>query len=159
MLLQGHGVRTRWVVVPPAMDPDCLAVRLIECWQRRYRCTACRSITVVLPCGVLPRFLYSVAAIVVAFCLVAAPPVGEGLSHAATYARQGMFAALATYAEVPYRWRSIGRWAAHASGWWSGWTGTISSLLLLFTERAGSPSLVDVLRVAITHHIRWEVAR
>lgn len=159
MVLHGHGVRIRWVVVSPAIDAACTAVRLVECWQRRYRCTACGAITVVLPRGILPRFLYSVAAMVVAFYVAAAPPVGEGQSEAAAYARQGMFAKRSTYAEEPYRWRSIDRWSAHAREWWSGWTGTISSLLVLFAERARSPSLVALLQAAITHHVRWEAAR
>lgn len=44
--------------------------------------------------GVLPRFLYSVAAIVLALLFVADPPLGDGLSDAAAYARQGLFARL-----------------------------------------------------------------
>lgn len=147
------------MVVPPALEANRGVIQLVECWQRRYRCTSCDAVTVVLPRGILPRFLYSVAAIVVALFLVAAPPVGEGRSQAQAYARQGMFARLATYAEEPYRWRSIDRWLWHAKDWWSGWTGTLSSLLLLFAERAPSPALADTVRVAITHHVRWEVAR
>lgn len=158
VVLHGHGVRMRQVVVPPAFE-DGLFVRVVECWQRRYRCTACGAITVVLPRGVLPRFLYSVAAIVVAFFLVSAPPIGAGMSDAQAYARQGMFATLSSYAEEPYRWRSLGRWLGHATAWWSGWTGTLSSLLLLFAERAPRPALAEAVHVAITHHVRWGVAR
>lgn len=81
------------------------------------------------------------------------------MSDAQAYARQGMFAALSSYAEEPYRWRSLDRWLGRAREWWSGWTGTLSSLLLLFSERARSPALADTVRVAIMHHVRWGVAR
>lgn len=159
VILHGHGLRTRWVVVPPAVEAEACPVELVECWQRRYRCTACRAVTVVLPRGVLPRFLYSVAAIVVGLFLVTAEPIGGGLSDAEAYARQGMFARLSTYAEMPYRWRSVDRWAARAKLWWSGWTGTIAALLVLFTERARSRALAAAVRIAILSHVRWGAAR
>lgn len=112
-----------------------------------------------MPRGVLPRFLYSVAAIVFALFLVVTPPVGDGHSHAEAYAQQGMFAQLAAYAEEPYRWRSLGRWSAHAAQWWSGWTGQIDALLVLFTERARSPCRADALLIALTSHVHWEAVR
>ena len=112
-----------------------------------------------VPRGVMPRFLYSVAAIVAAFFLVAASPLGLGMSHAEAYARQGMFAALSTPVEEPYRWRSLDRWADRASLWWSSWAGSLSSVLVLVRERAGSRSLEDLVRTAVAHHVRWESAR
>ncbi len=159
MILHGHGIRTRWVVVPPALGVFPAAGQLVECWQRRYRCTACGAVCVVLPRGVLPRFLYTVAAIVLAILLVADPPLGDGLSDAAAYARQGLFAKLSTYAEEPYRWRSLDRWAARAAQWWSGWSGDLAALLLLFIERARTSDRADILNVAVAHHVRWAAAR
>lgn len=154
-MIHGHGIRTRFVVVPPAIEQGTESIEIVECWERRFRCTRCRAVMVVLPRGVLPRFLYSVAAIIIAFVLVTPEPVGEGASDAEAYARQGMFAALSPYAEDPYRWRSLGRWAALAEQWWSAWTGSISSLLVLFLERAGAGGIPQAVRVAIDHHVRW----
>ena len=154
--LQGHGCRIRQVVVMPAFLVS--AARLGECGERRYRCIACRAIAVVLPRGVLPRYLYSVAAIVVAFCLVAPPPVGAGLSDGAAYVRQGMYARRCSDAEADpeYRWRSLGRWAALAEQWWPGWPGrSVSALLVLFLERSGGQGLAAAVRVAVDGHARW----
>ena len=151
--------RTRWVLVPPALGTVPAAAHLVECWQRRYRCTDCGAVSVVLPRGVLPRFLHSVAAIVLAVLLVAQPPLGDGLADAQAYARQGLFARLSTYAEEPYRWRSLDRWAAHAPHWWSGWGGDLTALILLFAERARTPDRADILNVAVAHHVRWGGAR
>ena len=81
VILQGHGKRQREVVVPAVIDEED-EVELLECWVRRYRCTLCRAVVTVLPKGVLPRYLYSAAAMVMAFLLVADRPVGEGLSDA-----------------------------------------------------------------------------
>ena len=63
VILHGHGCRIRMVVVAPALGDDA-PTEVLECWQRRYRCTACKAILVVLPAGVMPRYLYSAAAIV-----------------------------------------------------------------------------------------------
>ena len=60
--LHGHGKRERSVVVAPALDGD--EVELLECWVRRYRCQQCGAVITVLPKGVLPRYLYSAATIV-----------------------------------------------------------------------------------------------
>jgi hypothetical protein len=119
---------------------------------------ACRAVLVVLPAGVMPRYLYSAAAIVVAFFLVARPPIGEGMSQAQAYDRQGMFAGLTPKVETDpsYRWRSLGRWARRAREWWSGWVGPRrSSLLALFVERSGGRGLVEAVRVALAGHARW----
>ena len=111
---------------------------------------------VVLPWGVMPRFLYSVAAIVVAFLLVAERPTGEGLSDAEAYRRQGMYAQLSTYAEDPYRWRSLTRWTSLACEWWLSWSGdALSSLLIGFLERAGGRDVDEMVRVAVDGHVQW----
>src|SRR5690606_18656122 len=116
--LQGHGIRQREVVVTPAIDGA--RPVLEECWVRRYRCTACRAVATVLPHGVLPRFLYSALAIVTAFLLTAASPIGEGLSDAEAYDRQGMNPSRRWTKPNIYRWRSLDRWATRISDWWPG---------------------------------------
>ncbi|MBM4319263.1 MAG: hypothetical protein FJ125_04705 [Deltaproteobacteria bacterium] len=131
--------------------------RLGECWERRYRCVACGAVTVVLPAGVLPRYLYSIPAIILAFFLVARRPVGKEMSQAEAYDRQGMLRLEQprSFLEPGYRWRSLGRWARLAETWWSGWTGRVSSLLTLLLERAGRPGLEAAACAAVSSQARW----
>jgi len=181
VILQGHGVRERTVVVFPAVSDllvrigtgvqvgSCLQIGtsdqrggcVQECWERRYRCTACRSVEVVLPEGVMPRFLYSAAAIVMAFFFVGEQPVGDGMTDAEAYDRQGMLADVLPKVELDpcYRWRSLERWARLAQQWWSSWTGSLRSLLAGFVERSGGQGRIGVLRVAVGSHVRWGHAR
>lgn len=158
VVLHGHGCRTRMVVVAPALGDDAAPAEVIECWQRRYRCTACEAILVVLPTGVMARYLYSAAAIVMAFFLVAERPVGQGLSQAEAYDRQGMLRDVTTRAfrDPSYRWRSLGRWTFCARQWWTGWAGDICSLLHLLLQRAGD--LAGAVRFALDNHVRWGFA-
>ncbi len=155
IVLHGHGSRVRCVVVLPSFTGG--RAQLGECWERRYLCTACGAVQVVLPDGVLPRYLYSAAAIVTALFLVARRPVGSGLSQAEAYDRQGMLADVRPLAmlEPTYRWRSLDRWAQRARDWWSGWTGPVSSLLVLFLERSGGQGLEAAVRIAVDGHVRW----
>jgi hypothetical protein len=93
--LHGHGVRRRDQWGPPAAAAPPIAG---EVTGRRYRCTACGALLVVLPRGVLPRRLYSAAAIALALAL-------WSVEHCAP-------------AEVRARvspWRIVG--AAAAGGW------------------------------------------
>lgn len=157
VLLQGHGVRKRSVVVPPAVRR--LAERMADCWVRRYRCVSCGAVPTVLPRGVMPRYLYSAGAIVVAFFLGAARPVGEGLSDEAAYARQGMFGKTCWQDGDSYRWRSLDRWAECASRWWPARAaGGPSSLLVSFLERAGTGGLDALVEAAVLSHVRWGLA-
>ena len=135
VVLHGHGRRERGVVVLPFTGDG---VELTECWQRRYLCTACGAVLVVLPYGVLPRYLYCVAAVAMGFFLVAKPPLGDGMTHEEARARQGMYKAKVWTAAEPYRWRSLDRWERAAASWWSDlWTGDLASLLAAFVERGG----------------------
>lgn len=159
VVLHGHGVRLRTVVVLPALSKG--GDRLCECWQRRYRCTACGAVAVVLPAGVMPRCLYSTAAVVVAFFLTAAAPLGRGHSHDEAYRRQGMYSRLSTggQAEPCWRWRSLDRWAAMAGQWWPQGQGfAVSSLLVGWIERSGGGGLAGQVRAALDSHVGWEGA-
>lgn len=155
VVLHGHGWRTREVVVAPALGDGDGPAEVIACWQRRYRCTACKAIVVVLPRGVMPRYLYSAAAIITAFFLVDDRPVGEGLSQAEAYDRQGMLRGVRARAfmDPSYRWRSLGRWARCAGQWWAGWTGEVRSLLHLLLQRGGERA--GAVRLALESHVRW----
>lgn len=165
VVLHGHGVRIRMVVVAPVLvlvvaaggDP----AQVLECWERRYRCTSCGAILVVLPHGVMPRYLYSAAAIVAAYFLVASRPLGQGLSKAEAYDRQGMLrgATRRAFSDPGYQWRSLSRWAARARDWWTGWSGTgVSGLLLLLLERSGGRHWSEAVRIAVDAHVQWGCA-
>lgn len=153
--VQGHGVRTREVVVTPAAPGRDREV--VECWERRYRCVLCHKVHVVLPVGVLPRFLYSIPAILTAWFLVADGPLGEGCSQAEAYDRQGLLRAVRPRAmmDPTYRWVSLARWAQLAEDWWSGWTGRVSSWLTLLVERTGGQGLEDAVLAGVSSHVRW----
>lgn len=147
-------MRSRDVVVAAALGAA--QARVVECWQRRYRCTACKAVGVVLPRGVMPRYLYSAGAIVAALFLSAAPPVGDGASDAEAYAHQGMYRRGVCDAAEPYRWRSLGRWAAAAPTWWPNVPfGGITTLLVRFLERSGTGGRRDALAAALGTHVRW----
>lgn len=151
LILYGHGMRPRSVVVAPNVDQEVADV--VVCWGRRYQCQRCDAVITVLPLGVMPRFLYSVAAIVMALLLVAPAPVGEGLSEAEAYDRQGRDAPRwSRFAGRAYRWRSLGRWAARSRTWWSGLSESVEGLLATFHRRAGSGGRRDLLTAAVASH-------
>jgi hypothetical protein len=153
--LHGHGKRERCVVVAPVLDDDD-EVELLDCWVRRYECQCCGAVITVLPKGVLPRYLYSAAAIVTAFLLVAAEPVGRGLSEAEAYERQGMYRRRCWRTLDPYRWRSLDRWLVQARHWWPGRAVVgLEELVLGFVVDAGSRDRREVLAAALGAHARW----
>lgn len=143
------------MVVAPRHDG---APALTECWSRRYRCTGCGAVTVVLPIGVLPRFLYSVFAIAWAFVRVAAPPAGDGRSDAEAYDEQGMNAIRGWTKPWEYRWRSLDRWQARLAAWWPAWT-DLQTLVVGLRQRAGTEHRSALLEAAAHHHVRWGWAR
>jgi hypothetical protein len=155
ILVQGHGVRTREVAVTPALRQQ--VREILECWERRYRCVLCHKIQVVLPEGVLPRFLYSIPAILVAWFLVTDGPIGGGCSQAEAYDRQGLFRDVRPLAELEptYRWVSLGRWARQAESWWTGWTGRVTSWLALLLERSGDLGMEAAVDAGVRSHVRW----
>lgn len=148
--LHGHGVRWRAVVVGPAIAGRC---SIEECWSRRYRCTLCSHTCTVLPVGVMPRYLYSTFAIVIAFVLTAAEPLGNELTDALAYKRQGMNLVRARKPGVDWRWRSIGRWKRRISTWWP--MPDVPSLLAMLARRSTSDDLSGRLEAAARSHVRW----
>jgi hypothetical protein len=145
LLMHGHGSRRRSGVLPGEEHGV-----ITEIAVRRYRCTACGAVCTVHPAGVLPRFLYTLYAIVNAWRLATPRPVGSGLDDAAVYARQGVDRlSVEGSRSGPLRWRSLSRWAGHVGAWWPGraaagstWRQRVGSLLVGFaaegdvTERA-----------------------
>jgi hypothetical protein len=146
-------VRLRNVVVAPSLFGE--RPTLQECWSRRYQCQDCGAVVTVLPVGVLPRYLYSTCAILVAFLLVAARPLGEDRSDAEAYDRQGMNPRRDwNLVSIAYRWRSIGRWAGQIGTWWPFAT-DVESLLVSLLRRAGCRDLEPMMGAAIRSHVRW----
>ena len=152
--LWGHGPRRRFVVVLPSLGGG--PAMCVDCWVRRYWCVACKKTQTVLPRGLMPRYLYSVAAIVMAFVLTASTPVGQGLSDLDAYVRQGMYGEWVSQDGLPYRWRSLSRWSVTASEWWSTWaTGGAVGALVDFHQRAEPGGLHGLLEAAVDLHVRW----
>ena len=120
---------------------------------------------IVMPPGVMPRYLYSVAAIVLAWFLVAARPIGDHQSDARAYQFQGIYGGLLRYEEEtediaplkykdqPYRWRSLKRWLRAARTWWPDWTGSdLSTLLAMFLQRSRGRGRQAAVDAAIAAH-------
>jgi hypothetical protein len=66
IVVRGHGLRERQVRGPAHPDGQ---PELITIWARRYRCTRCGAVMVVLPQGLTARRHYSASAIGLAFAL------------------------------------------------------------------------------------------
>ncbi len=156
IVLHGHGIRLRNVLVPPALDDG--RPTLEECWSRRYKCQNCQAVLTVLPVGVMPRFLYSAFAILSALFLVAERPIGEGLTDEEAYDRQGMNPIRGwNVMSENYRWRSIGRWVARIETWWPFATDS-ETLLTALLRRAGCRDHEPMMAAAIRSHVRWGAA-
>jgi hypothetical protein len=132
IVLHGHGIRRRDQWGPP----DGVARPEVgEVAGRRYRCTACHALLLVLPRGMLRRRLYSAAAIALALALWAVDDLAP--------------------AEVRSRvspWRIVG--AAAAGGWASlrRWSRAVRTGALFATVRAlpGEARLREVAARAAT---------
>lgn len=110
------------------------------------RCDTCCAVG---PPDVVPRHLYALGAILTAWLLALAQPLGEGLDQVAVYARQGVDRrAGVSSAELRRsgrrRWRSLGRWAARIETWWPArpvmgttWRQTAHALLVGFVAGGG----------------------
>jgi hypothetical protein len=89
---------------------------MVVCWQRRYLCTRCGATTLVVPMGVLSRFVYTLGAILGALFAAAATPIGDGLDDRAAYERHGVDRL--TEGVFGVRWSSLERWIGLAETWW-----------------------------------------
>jgi hypothetical protein len=99
------------------------ATTLGQIWTRRFRCRRCGVCCAVGPPGVLPRLRYSLDAIVTAWLLAIAGPLGDGLDQLAVYARQGVdrvpgVGPTEALRSGRRRWRSLSRWASRVATWW-----------------------------------------
>lgn len=159
-MLHGHGVRWRMVVL--ANDGDGRAALGLS-WSRRFRCATCDACCAVQPDDVMPRHAYTLGAIVTAWLLALARPLGEGLDQVAVCARQGVdrrggLPDIETGRSGCRRWRSLGRWAAQIATWWpsrpvggSTWRDRAYALLIGFV---GPGDRSGLRRRAIAAHVR-----
>ncbi len=99
--LHGHGLRDRQVRGPLAADGESTTA-VVGC--RRYRCTRCEAILLVMPRGVAPRRHYSQAAICMALALwgLMAMPVEEVRQRVCAWRVRG---------PASTGWSTLRRWA------------------------------------------------
>jgi hypothetical protein len=105
--LHGHGLRDRQVLGPLEVDgPSTTSV--VAC--RRYLCTACNAVVMVVPRGIEPRRHYGRAAICLALALWALAGQPTTVVRTRVCAWPG---------RETTSWRTLARWAAAAaSGAW-----------------------------------------
>jgi hypothetical protein len=106
LTIVGHGVRHRDVEGPeePARSPETTTIA-----TRRYRCTACGAVLVVVPCGVGRGFRYTLEAIAYALSLWGC------VRATADQARRAVSTATARGFAVPEQWSSLRRWTSAAT--------------------------------------------
>jgi hypothetical protein len=104
--LHGHGLRERVLLGPPEahLPPEERVAR-----ARRYRCTACRAVILVVPRGVLRRRLFTAAAIALGLCLWAV------YGQAAREVRAALSPRRHVGVVAGWSWTTLGRWARAAS--------------------------------------------
>lgn len=153
--LWGHGVRWRVVVRP---GPEQATLDVIA--QRRFLCRPCGSTCTVAPADVLLRHVYSLQAMLTAWFLAVARPLGDGLDHDAVYARQGVDRRKAgPEGGRPgrRRWRSLSRWSKALATWWptrpvTGRTWRERVAMLISGFLPGGDGRVGAIRRAVNAH-------
>lgn len=105
LTIVGHGVRARGVEGPLEPGEDAIDVEVLS---RRYQCTACDAILVVVPLGIGRALRYSLHAIAYALGLW-----GYARTTAAQ-ARTAVSAAKARGFASPEQWSSLRRWTSKA---------------------------------------------
>jgi hypothetical protein len=80
---------------------------------RRYRCRSCGAVVTVAPHGLLPRMLYSGAAVALALSEWASQRIATWRLRAGVSPRRG------SACEREHGWRAVARWAHSAQRWWS----------------------------------------
>lgn len=156
--LWSHDIRWRDVVLPGLTDGR---VVLVPSWVRRFICLRCDVTCSVSPPEVLPRHLYTLPAIILAWFRAVDAPLGDGLDDAAVYALMGVDRPLTT--QEPghagnRRWRSLHRWMVAASDWWptrplAGITWRQQATCLLLGFVAGDGGRDGAIRRAVSAHV------
>lgn len=102
MRLHGHGLRERMRLGPEELGGRSVVAAIAA---RRYRCTGCSAVTMVVPRGVLPRLRYGAVAVALALALWAV----EGLPASEVRSRVSPFGVVGH--DARRGWRSLRRWA------------------------------------------------
>lgn len=151
VVIESNGVRFRPVVIPDFRDG--VGLRRVRCWTRRYRCTGCKRSCTVLPKGVLPGCVYSIAAIALCWWTRFAPS-GALDSEVPVCAPAGADRPIA--ASPPARWRSPYRWFARIDKLWpavvsggGSWRTWLKGLMLSFAIGARSFGPEAIVRWAL----------
>jgi hypothetical protein len=152
MVLWGHGKRWRLVVMPGA--------RALRVWTWRFLCQRCGCTCSVSPDDVLARHRYALSAILTAWFLGVARPIGDAKADEEVYALVGVDRRLPGPEAMRSgcaRWRSLGRWAARIEAWWparavvgSSWRQRATSLLSGFLPGDGERGAA--IRRAVAAH-------
>jgi hypothetical protein len=129
-------------------------------WTWRFICRLCGGTCSVSPDEVLKRHRYALSAILTAWFLGVAKPVGDGKADAEVYALVGVDRRLPGPEAMRAggtRWRSLGRWAARIEGWWparpvvgSSWRRRAASLLAGFVPGEGDRGAA-IRRAVVAH--------
>lgn len=157
VILEGHGVRLRPVVVVRALETGLGLVR-DRSWTRRFRCRLCGRSEQVAPRGVLTGLLYSVRAIL--WVLMHLRCIGLAVPQPAlqdTAAAGDPTQSPPRRHRSPERWvRLLGRFWPYAQGSDAGpWSARAFRTLLELARRAGSWDFVPMCTAAIlAHHER-----
>jgi hypothetical protein len=159
-LFHGHGTRDRTAVLPGRHWQG--PARIVVVVARRFVCTECGTTITVLPRGILPRHLYSLFAIVHAWWLATAAPLGCGLDDRAVCARQGVDRlpmATERHRTGRRRWSSLARWATKIGVWWptvavagTTWRARVATLLIAFVAGAGEALAAGIVGRAVRRH-------
>jgi hypothetical protein len=150
--LWGHGKRWREVIVPGA--------RVISAWVWRFLCRQCESTCSVSAADLLARRRYTLGAIVTAWILAVARPIGDGKDDEAVYALVGVDRRLPgpdSGRAGKARWRSLSRWVRSIPTWWptrpvvgGTWRGRAASLIVGFIP--GDDGRDGAIRRALAAH-------
>lgn len=153
VVLEGHGRRRRDVVIP--VYDGGLTFKRISCWSRRFLCNACGRGSTILPEGVIPGCLYSLAAIAVAW-FAASTAMGTSESRRAPVcAPEGADRgeAAAQRWRTPYRWaKRVGTLLPSCLFVADGWRRDVEQVLLWLLPRAGELDALAVGRAATQAH-------
>ena len=162
VVIEGNGERARQVVVP--IFQDGLRFVRIACWSRRFLCTRCGKSIVVLPPGVVPGCLYSVAAMVVAWWTSWSPLGADERRHEAVCAPEGVDRRRDGVG-ADRRWRAPYRWATRLSAIFTGhlalaggWRQEVERALMMLAIQARDFGPEALARQACRAHATYGTA-
>jgi hypothetical protein len=162
VVIEGNGERPRQVVVPTFQDG--LRLVRITCWSRRFLCTRCGKSIVVLPSGVSPGCLYSVAAMVVVWWKSWSLMRADARHNEVDNAQVSVDSRRDDVGEER-RWRTPYRWAARLSAIFTGhhalnggWRQEVARALVMLAVQARDLAPEALARQACRTHRTYDTA-